>query len=117
MLVRDEVAFAPTYSLLYGLLDDPKEACVVGGQHPKAAKIPCGNDGLQGLSLDPSLLSPLSVTTALKRVDKRSDLFVIQQVPRSRVTTAAEEFQEMGRIADACATLGLCLALFDIVWL
>ena len=111
-LVRDEVAFARTYSLVYGLQEDPKIATVVGGAWPDAASIPCPEGTMQGLKLDREKLSALSVCTAVRRCDRRNDLFLVQQIPRTRVTNAWDELRETGLIAESCGQSAYSILLF-----
>ena len=94
--------------------EDSELPHVVGGVHPEHSLIRTSRDGNGIHTLDKSKLAPLVVSTCLKRLDKRSDLQQVQAVPRSRITTASEEFEEVGKIADACC-FDLHKALFDLI--
>ena len=96
MVVRDEVAFARSYNLIYGLdPESPQTAHVVGGAHPGMGKVVRGEEGFP---LEKDRLAPISVSTCLKTIDKRTNLFQIQQIPRQRITNMDFEFQEIGLI-------------------
>eukprot|EP00442_Polarella_glacialis_P000348 CAMPEP_0115155298 /NCGR_PEP_ID=MMETSP0227-20121206/67810_1 /TAXON_ID=89957 /ORGANISM="Polarella glacialis, Strain CCMP 1383" /LENGTH=895 /DNA_ID=CAMNT_0002566345 /DNA_START=132 /DNA_END=2816 /DNA_ORIENTATION=+ len=103
MLVRDETVYARTFSVVQGInRQDPSISCVVGGAHPGHALIQCGPDIDIASRVQEAELAQVTVVTCAKRLDRRTDLFQVQVVPRSRVTTAIEEFSEVGLISAAC---------------
>ena len=97
MLVRDEVVFAKYYGLCYGISEKP---LVVGGIHPGHSMIPREEFDQK---LEKEFLAAVCVSTCVKAMDRRSDLFQIQQMPRQRITNAPLEFEEVGEIAARCA--------------
>lgn len=116
MIVRDEVALARSYNIAYGLdLEDLSRGFIVGGNHPSFSKIPCSK--LSDIDLQQENISTVSVVTAVKRLDKRTDLFAVQQIPRSRLITAEEEFKEIGLLADSwlpgCVLISIISFVFD----
>lgn len=101
MVVRDECAFARAYSVVYGLdPDDVTAPLIVGGAHPGCGLVRRA-DAPQ--NLEKEKLATLSVATCLKGLDRRTDLWQVQQVPRLRVTNMDYEFEEIGRVAQACS--------------
>ena len=111
ILVRDETVFAKSFSLIYGLVKgEPQQGIVVGGIHPKHSMIRAGADVSEGqpLILDKDTLSTISVVTAIKRIDKRGDLFELQHLPRNKVVDAEGEFRAFGELAQACVLAKLC---------
>ena len=100
MIIRDEVALARSYNIVYGLdLEDLSQPYIVGGVHPSYSKLPCCK--LSDIQLDQDKISTVSVVSAVKRLDKRTDLFAIQHIPRSRMVTAETEFREIGLLAES----------------
>ena len=68
MLVRDEVVFAKSYNLLYGLQGE--EPLVVGGIHPGHSRI--SREAMSEDSLSDEFLASICVSSCLKGIDKRS---------------------------------------------
>lgn len=100
MLVRDETVFAKTFSLVHGLdARDPSKPCVVGGKWPDKAILP-SDDSMP--SLPEEDLAAVTVCTAVKSVDSKDNLFVIQMQPRGHGISAQEEFEAMGEILMSC---------------
>ena len=126
MIVRDETSVAKSYNLVYGLCSDqPHIPHIIGGVHPGHAKIPAAKSDFENggqLILEEDKLSPLSVFTCVKRLDCRSGLFAIQQVPRRGATSAEIEFEEIGLIAQSCASVAnvilfvLCCTLHFLIF-
>lgn len=48
------------------------------------------------------MLAPVSISTVIKPINRRTDVFQIQQIPRDRRYTATSEFQDMARILQSC---------------
>lgn len=100
MIVRDEVALARSYNIAYGLdLEDLSKPFIVGGVHPSFSKLPCSK--LSDIHLDQDQLSTVSVVSCIKRLDKRTDLYAIQHIPRARLVTSEMEFREIGLLAES----------------
>lgn len=126
MIVRDETAVAKSFNLVYGLCSDqPFIPHIVGGAHPGHSKIPASKSHFESgqLALEEETLSALSVFTCVKRLDCRSGLLAIQQVPRQGATSAEIEFEEIGLIAQSCASVAntilvwLCCILHFLIFL
>lgn len=115
MLVRDEVVYARTFNLIYGLSEtDPSKAYVVGGQHPHKSLLAPAE---WHAKLKKDDLASVHACTMLKSVDARSGGFLIQQVPRARLVDAEAELAEIASILDCCCkangdTPPICVA-FD----
>lgn len=107
MLVRDEVVFSRTWSLVYGLLEDPCRGAVVGGRIPEHM-VPSRNfeNEEEPTILDPSLLADVTCCTILKHVDRAGGVCV-QMLPRSHKVSAADEFESMGHVLQGCDLLTL----------
>lgn len=98
--MRDEVALARSYNIAYGLdLEDLSKPFIVGGVHPSFSKLPCSK--LSDIHLDQDQLSTVSVVSCIKRLDKRTDLYAIQHIPRARLVTSEMEFREIGLLAES----------------
>lgn len=103
MVVRDEVVFSKTWSLIYGMLPDPSKGAVVGGQYPHHL-LP-REDDRTATAMDPGQLAEITVCTVLKRMDRRSGCVMVQMMPRSHKVTAKEEFHAMGCLLQSCHLL------------
>lgn len=113
MIVRDETAFSKTMSLVYGLdAQNPGQAMVVGGTWPDFAKVLPDEDAI----LTPEVLATVTCCTAVKRLDKRTDLFLVQMLPRNQKIDAACELRSLGEVVESCALswfIWVSGALFD----
>ena len=98
MLIRDECVFSQSFSLLYGLLENPKDPIVVGGVHPQHSRL--HPEALEDQKSEN--LAPVSVCTVVKALDRRSDCFLIEMVPRRHNASAMDELQAMGRLVESC---------------
>lgn len=92
---------------MYGLLEsDPDAPVCVGGIDPDHSLIRASSKDGDGepvfQDLEAEKLASISVSTIIKRLDTHSHSFQIQQVPRSRTTSAEEEFSEVGHILNQC---------------
>ena len=104
MLVRDETSVSKSYNIIYGLCSEqPDIPHIVGGTHPGHAKIPATKStfGDGTITLEQDHLSSVQVYTCVKRLDSRTGLFAIQQVPRQGATSAEMEFEQIGAIAQS----------------
>lgn len=101
-VVRDEVVFCKTWSLVYGLLPDASQPAVLGGMFPNHM-VPVQEGEEESMAKrDKKDLAPIVVCTVVKPVNRKGDCYCIQMTPRSHKQTAADEFHEMGEILQAC---------------
>ena len=101
MIVRDEVVYAKQWQLVYDLVEEGKPTCV-GGMAPDHCLIPPREDDTFP-TVKAEHLASVCVSTCLKPLHTRGQLFQIQQVPRHRLTNQDEEFAEVATILDRCA--------------
>lgn len=102
MLVRDEVVFAKQWGVMYGLVPDGAAVCV-GGMVPHALIRPDSDGNFPESEVKDSNLASLTVSTCLKPLNQRGNLFQVQQMPRSRTTTSEQEFQEIASLLQRCS--------------
>eukprot|EP00435_Cladocopium_sp_Y103_P006427 s521_g2.t1 len=105
MLVRDEVVYAKTFGLMYGLCDmaaseeDASKAYIVGGKHPEKSLLP--PEEWTG-KLERSDLATVHACTLLKSVNRLGGGYQVQQIPRQRLTDAAAELGDIAALLQAC---------------
>ncbi|CAK8995234.1 Uncharacterized protein SCF082_LOCUS4261 [Durusdinium trenchii] len=112
MMIRDEVVYAVSYNLMYGL--DPNDASlgiVVGGVHPEFAMI---EGSTTGLSLGKDNLARIHACTLVKNIDCRDGGFQVQHLPKKRVS--GDELKELSEMLHAAAAANgdvppLCFAI------
>lgn len=102
MVVRDETCFSKSFGLCYGLVaEDAKKGRVLGGKWPDHHIVEMDEDN-ELPELKRSDLADVTVCTAIKRIDKKDELFAIQMLPRGHDVSALEELQSMGDILHKC---------------
>lgn len=76
---------------------DPRQALILGGVHPDHSMVPSQNG-----RPEKQHLAQVHHCTYMKRVDSRTGGYIIQQIPRAKVTDAQAELTDFANLMDCC---------------
>ena len=76
---------------------DPRQALILGGVHPDHSRVV----SQQGRP-EKEHLAQVHHCTYLKRIDTRTGGYIIQQIPRAKVTNAQAELVDFANLVDCC---------------